>query len=236
MSARLGRERANDRRTGGALDADHPGPIGTDQSQCLQLVERLGHADDAGSAPGRIDDHVGQLPTALVQAFAGRLGHLESEGLLPLGAPTGLLKSGDAEIALREVLLADPLAAVDDRARDQLQLDAVRVEPGQGGHLAQYRQVGVGRHHDSRLDLRRDGILGQRITGIPLSRHRQAVQAEDSGHRDRHRHASILERQGGVPPKARVGSPFILDFQSAAQAIGHWVRDRLDSACTPRRG
>lgn len=119
---------------------------------------------------------------------------------------------------------ADPLAAVDDRARDQLQLDAVRVEPGQGGHLSQYRQVGVRRHHHSRLDLRRDGILGQRITGIPLSWHRQAIQAEDSGHRDRHRHASILERQGGVPPIARVGSPFILDFQSAAQAIGHWVR------------
>ena len=47
-----------------ALDADHPRPVGADQAERLQLVERLGHADDAGPAAGRVDDHVGQLPAS----------------------------------------------------------------------------------------------------------------------------------------------------------------------------
>ena len=65
MSASPGLEmRARSACVRRALDADHPGPVGADQSQRLQLVERLGHPDDPGPAPGRINDHVRQLPSA----------------------------------------------------------------------------------------------------------------------------------------------------------------------------
>ena len=199
---RSGLERADDRRAGRALDADHPGPIGPDQAERLELVERLGHADHSGSAPGRIDDHVGKLPAPVDQALAGRLGHLQSQRLLPLGAPARLLERGDVEIAPRNVFFADALGAVDDRPGDEVQLDEVGIEPGVGGHFAQHRQVGVGRHDDDRLDPRRHGILGQRIAGVSLGRNRQPVQAERPGHRDRHGHAPVLEGKRGIGPEA----------------------------------
>ena len=144
MSARLRLEGADDRRAGHALDADHPRPFGPDQAERLELVERLGHADDPGASPGRIDDHVGKLPAPVGQAIAGRFGHLEPQRLLPFGAPARLLKRGDTEIALRHIMLANALAAIDDRPGDDVQLDVVGIELGVGGHFAQHRQVGVG--------------------------------------------------------------------------------------------
>ena len=63
--------------------------------------------------------------------------------------------------------------------------------------------------------------IGQRIAGVPLGRDRQSGQALRPSHRDRHGHASVLERERGIGPEAGVGLPFVLDLQAAAKAVGH---------------
>ena len=93
------------------------------------------------------------------------------------------------------------------------------IKPGESGDFAQDGQVGVGRQHDDGLDARRDGVFGQGIAGVPLSRHRQPGQAERPSHRDRHGHAPILERQGRIGTEAGVGLPLVLDLETAPQSI-----------------
>ncbi len=144
MSAACDSIGADDRRAGHALDADHPGPLGPDQAECLELVERLGHADDAGSSAGRVDDHVGKLPAPVGQAVAGRFGHLEPQRLLPFGAPPRLLKCGDTEVALRDIMLTNAFPTIDDRPGDEVELDVVGIKLSIRSHFAQDGQVGVG--------------------------------------------------------------------------------------------
>ena len=93
------------------------GRSGPTRPSALELVERLVHADDAGSSAGRVDDHVGKLPAPVGQAVAGRFRHLEPQRLLPFGAPARLLKCGDIEVALRDIMFANAFPAIDDRAR-----------------------------------------------------------------------------------------------------------------------
>ena len=72
-------KRTNHRRAAFGLDRIHPRPLGADEPDRLQLVERLPHADEAGTAAGRIEDRVRQLPAEL-------LGKLETHHLLALEA------------------------------------------------------------------------------------------------------------------------------------------------------
>ena len=87
------------RRRGRSGRSRWPGPppsaasSAVEPAERLQLVERLPHADQAGAAAGRVEDHVGQPPAEL-------LGQLQPHRLLALD-PVRLLQRGEVEPADR---------------------------------------------------------------------------------------------------------------------------------------
>ena len=103
-------EGAHHRRAAGRLHRDHARALLADEADRLEFGERLPHADQAGAAAGRIEDHVGHLPAEL-------LGELEPHRLLALD-PVRLLERRDVEPADLGLALADDLAAVVDQAVD----------------------------------------------------------------------------------------------------------------------
>ena len=105
----------------------------------------------------------------------------------------------------------------------RFELDVGGVKLSVCGDFSEYRQVGGRRHDDDGLDVRGDGVFGQGIARIPLSRYRQAGQAEHSGHRYGHGHAAVLERQSRVGAETRVMLPFVLDFEATSHAIGQMM-------------
>ena len=81
------------------------------QPMRFHLREGLPHADEAGAAAGRIEDHVGQLPAEL-------LGELQAHRLLALDA-VGLLQGRDVNQPIGLLAVLDDGAAVGDEAVDE---------------------------------------------------------------------------------------------------------------------
>ena len=208
-------EGSRDRRGGVALNADHFRPLGTDQAERLQFVERLRHADDSGPSSGRINDNVGQFPAALVQSIADRLGHFEAERFFPFGAPAGLLKGRDAKGSGRNVNLANALAAINDGSINQFQDNLVGMQFRRRRRATQHGQIGIRRHDDGRLEAGGDRVSRQAVAGVPLSRHGQVFETEQAGHRHGEGHAAILERQGRVRAETEMGFPLVLHLKAA---------------------
>ena len=95
-----------------ACTATMRGRFAADEADRLELGERLPHADQAGAAAGRIEDHVGHLPAEL-------LGELEPHRLLALD-PIGLLQRRGVEPADLGLALGDDLAAIVDQPVDAI--------------------------------------------------------------------------------------------------------------------
>src|SRR5438874_5931494 len=62
-------ERTNDRRAALGLDREHPWPFLADPTEFLHFIERFPHPDKACSAPGGINNGVGQFPLQLLGQF-----------------------------------------------------------------------------------------------------------------------------------------------------------------------
>ena len=87
------------------------------------------------------------------EALALRLGHLQAESLFAFGPPPWFLESGNAEVPEGDVMLANPLTAVDNRPGHEFEGNIVRIKRCEGSHPREHGQVGVGRHHHGGLDV-----------------------------------------------------------------------------------
>ena len=105
------------RRAARRLDDDHARPLRADPADRLQFGKGLPHADDAGAAAGRIEDHVGDFPAEL-------LGQLDPHRLFALDA-IGLAQRRTVEPAERLFALGDEPAAIVDEAVDEEHLGAL---------------------------------------------------------------------------------------------------------------
>ena len=92
-------EGAHDGRAACRLHRHHARPLGAHEADRFEFGERLPHADEAGAAAGRIEDHVRQLPAEL-------LGQLEAHRFLTLD-PIGLFQRADVEPTLLVPLTSD---------------------------------------------------------------------------------------------------------------------------------
>ncbi len=103
-------EGAHDGRAACRLHRHHARPLGAHEADRFEFGERLPHADEAGAAAGRIEDHVRHVPAEL-------LGKLEAHGLLALDAIRLLERRGVEPADFRRAL-GDDLAAIIDQAVD----------------------------------------------------------------------------------------------------------------------
>ena len=180
------------------LHRDHARALRADEADGLELGKSLPHADQAGAAAGRIEDHVGHVPAEL-------LGKLQPHRLLALDA-VGLLQGRGIEPADLCLALADDLAAIVDQTVDAvdgraLQLDLADIDLGR-----------IGRAEDGGLDAAGRRIGRERRARIAIGRHRHVLDAERLAHRHRHDEAAGLERACRQPP-------FILDDDLAAAEL-----------------
>ena len=149
-------ERSNDRRAARGLDRIHARPLWADQARRLQLVERLPHADQPGTAAGRVEDGVRHLPAEL-------LDQLEPHHFLAL-EPVRLLERRAIEPAALCRAFADQPPAFVDLAVGNPDPRAV------GGRLANVDLGRFGRADDDRFHPRARGISGKRRAGIAIGR------------------------------------------------------------------
>ena len=170
------------RRAARRLHRDHARALGADEADLLQLVERLPHADQAGAAAGRVEDHVGHVPAEL-------LGEFQAHRLLALDA-VRLLQRGRVEPADFRLAFADDLAAIVDIAVDAIDGRALKLD------LADVHLGRVGRAEDRGLDAAGGRVGRERRAGIAVGRHRHVLDAERLAHRHRHHEAARLERAG----------------------------------------
>ena len=170
------------RRTARGLDDDHARPHRADPAERLELVKRLPHADDAGAAPGRIEDHIGHFPAEL-------LGEFDAHRLLALDA-VGLPQGRAVEPSDRFLSLCYQLAAIVDQPIHEVDRRALHRD------LADiHRRRVVGAEH-RRLDAGAGTIGRHRRAGIAVGRHRHVRDAEFLRHRYGKHQATRLERAG----------------------------------------
>ena len=174
------------------------GRFGPIQPIASSLGEGLPHADDAGAAAGRVEDHVGQFPAEL-------LGQFEAHRLLALDA-VGLAQGRAVEPAERLLALGDEPAAIVDQPVDEKDLGALHRDLA---HI--HRRACRRGRTPSAVDAGARAIGGHRRAGIAVGRHRHRRDAELLGHRHRQHQAARLERAGRQPA-------LVLDQELAALA------------------
>jgi hypothetical protein len=161
-------ERANDGGTAFGLHGKHLRSLRPDPANSLELGERFPHADQTGSAAGRVEDGLGQTPAEL-------LGELYAHRLLTLD-PVGLFQGGKIQPTGTSGRLAHDAPAVVD-------------EPVHAPYLrALHRDL-------AHVDLR--GIRGTQHAGVTVGGHGQVGKTQLPGHGHGQSEASCLERTGG---------------------------------------
>ena len=166
-------EGLDDGRAALRLDGEHLGALGADPPHGFQLREGFPHADQAGSATGRIEDCLRQFPAEL-------LGQLQSHGFLALD-PVGLLQGRGVEPADRLLALADDLAAVVDEPVDLVDSRALQTD------LAHVHVRRVLRAEDRGARARAPGIGGKRRPCVAIGRHDEVLDAQLLTHGNRER-------------------------------------------------
>ncbi len=194
------RIRTRDRGAPFALAGDHPGAFAVRQpADGLKFGKRLPHADQPGTAAGRVQDDVRQFPVELFR-------QLEPHGFFALNA-VRLLEGGEVKPTHQLAPLAHKSAAIVNQP--------IHPHHGRPGEvrLLHVDHRGVVRHEHERLHPGTRRIGGHGAPGVAGSGTGNAPDAKLVGHRDRQCHAARLEAPGGQPA-------LVLEKQIALAKLG----------------
>ncbi len=188
----------DDGRTARPLHRHHARALRSNPAERFQFREGLPHADQAGAAAGRVQDHIGHVPAEL-------FGQFQPHGFLALD-PVGLFQGVGFKPARLFAAINDDLTAIVDQA-----VDAVDPGPLQRDFThVDFRRIG-GTEHDA-FNAGPRTIGRQRRARVAVGCHRHLADAQFLGHGHGHDQAPRLERTGGQ-------AAFVLDDDFAATQL-----------------
>ena len=180
-----------------SLYRHHARPLGADPTDCLELIERLPHPNQAGPTSGWIQNDIWQFPIELLSQF-------QTHGLLAFN-PIRLFQGRDIEPANSVFAFANNATTIIDKAVSKkcfgtLKSDFFNVDCGRI-----FRTEHIG------FDTRPRAVGGQRGPRIAISWHGHDPYTQLLRHGDCHGEPASLER-------ASWQTPFIL-YQDFAALI-----------------